>query len=418
VWYECLKRPDKTDRTGEPMRMMNGAKLLRRPEGPRTNLLELFFDLAFVVAIALLSVELMQNLRWSGAFQTLILLFTMYLLWSTTTWVTDLYDTERPAIQLLITATMLGSLVMVAALPDAFGERGLIFAGAYVAVHIGRGLFFIVVMRGHALQRRSIRVLTWFSISAVPWIAGAIVPGTARGILWTCAVAIDYTATILRYPTPRLGRSPQSEWAVMVEHLAERDRQLFIISLGQLILVIAVAYSESDFTLDRTAAFVASFATTVLFWRIYLYGAGELLAEAGAAAPDPDRLARLASFAHLIMLTGIVTTAVGDQLVINHPLGHTRPAWTAVILGGPALFLAGLVLFEYEVFTHVPRSRPIGVLVLAALMPVMLFVPPLLGAFAATAVLIAISIADVAIARRRPPKMASPPGRPGVSRMS
>jgi low temperature requirement protein LtrA len=339
----------------------------------------------------------------------------MYLVWSTTTWVTDLYDTERPAIQLLVTATMLGSLVMVAALPDAFGERGMIFAGAYVAIHIGRGLFFIAVMRGHELQRRSIRVLTWFGMSAVPWIAGAVVPGAAREILWTFAVAIDYAATILRYPTPGLGRSPQSEWAVMVEHLAERDRQLFIISLGQLILVTAVTYSESDFTLDRTAAFVASFATTVLFWRIYLYGAGELLAEAGAAAPDPDRLARLASFAHLIMMAGIVATAVGDQLVINHPLGHTRPAWTAVILGGPALFLAGLVLFEHEVFTRVPRSRPTGVLALAALMPVTLFVPPMLGAFAATAVLTAISIADAAGARRRPPKMASPPGRPEVS---
>jgi low temperature requirement protein LtrA len=406
---------DKTDRTGEPMRMMSGAKLLRRPEGPRTNLLELFFDLAFVVAIAEMSRGLIQDLRWSGAFQTLILLFAMWLIWSTTTWITDLYDTERPAIQLLVTASMLGSLVMVAALPNAFGKHGLIFAGAYVAIHIGRGLFFIVVMRGHELQRRSVRVLMWFGVSAVPWIAGAVVLGRARGVLWTLAIAVDYTATILRYPTPWLGRSPQSEWSVMVEHLAERDRQIFIIALGQLILVTAVTYSDNDFTFGRTAAFVASFATTVLFWRIYLYGAGELLAEAGSAAPDPDHLARSAAFAHLIMLAGIVATAVGDQLVIGLPLGHTHPAWTAVILGGPALFLAGLALFEYEVFTHVPRSRPIGVLVLAALIPATMFVPPLLAALAATAVLTAISVTDAASARRRPPKMPSPPGRPKVS---
>ncbi|WP_088960230.1 low temperature requirement protein A [Micromonospora purpureochromogenes] len=40
-------------------------KLLRGPEEPRTNFLELFFDLVFVVALAQLSHGLIQDLRWS-----------------------------------------------------------------------------------------------------------------------------------------------------------------------------------------------------------------------------------------------------------------------------------------------------------------------------------------------------------------
>jgi low temperature requirement protein LtrA len=112
------------------------------------------------------------------------------------------------------------------------------------------------------------------------------------------------------------------------------------------------------------------------------------------------------------MIAGIVVTAVGAELVITHPRGHTQPASVAVILGGPALFIAGRAIFEYTVFTRVSRDRPIGLLVLAALTPAMLHVPPLIVALAATAILTAIAFADAARARGRPPERPSPPGRP------
>ncbi|WP_281180951.1 low temperature requirement protein A [Micromonospora rhizosphaerae] len=232
----------------------SGAKLLRRPEEPRrANFLELFFDLVFVVALVQLSNGLVQDLTWSGAFQTLVLLLAMWWVWSVTAWVTDLYDPQRSAIQLLVTASMLGSLVMVVALPDAFGERGLVFAGMYAAIHVGRQIFLVLTLRGHELQRRSVRVLFWFGVSAVPWIAGALAHGAARGALWTLAVAVDYTARGFRFPTPGLGRSPESEFPIVAEHLAERYRQLFVIALGELILDIALTLSGSGFAADRTA---------------------------------------------------------------------------------------------------------------------------------------------------------------------
>ena len=74
-----------------------------------------------------------------------------------------------------------------------------------------------------------------------------------------------------------------------------------------------------------------SFVGTALFWRIYIYRSGELLPAAIAAAPHPDRLAVSALTAHLLMMAGVVATAVGDELVIAHPLGHTPPAWIAAI---------------------------------------------------------------------------------------
>jgi hypothetical protein len=66
------------------------------------------------------------------------------------------------------------------------------------------------------------------------------------------------------------------------------------------------------------------------------------------------------------MIAGLVAISVGDEFVIRHPAGHIRPAWIAVILGGPALFLAGRAIFQYVLFSHVSKNRAIGVLALAA----------------------------------------------------
>jgi low temperature requirement protein LtrA len=387
--------------------------LLRSPGEPReATFLELFFDLAFVFALTQLSHVLIRDLSWGGAFQTLVLMLVMWQVWSSTAGLTDRFDPQRPAIQLLVIATMVASLVMAAALPGAFGRSGLIFAGGYVAIQLGRGLFLMLVLRGHELHRTSGRVVFWAGVSALPWMAGAVLRDPSRGAFWALAAAVDYTAIILRFPTPRLGRAPMSELPAVAEHLSERYRQFFIIALGELILITGVALSSSGFAAVRTAGFVVSIAITVLVWRIYIYRAGEVLSAAIAVSAEPSRLARSASYTHLVMVAGVVGTAVGGQLVIERPLGPTQPAWIAVIFGGPALFLAGRAMFEYEVFSRVSPDRPIGVLTLVVLAPAMLLVPPLLVALVPTAVLAGIAISDVVGTRGRPPEPPSPPGRP------
>ncbi|MGC5017445.1 low temperature requirement protein A [Micromonospora sp. DT47] len=383
--------------------------LLRSPGDPqRPAFLELFFDLAFVFALTQLSHGLIEDLSWSGAFQTLVLLLAVWSVWSLTATITDRLNPQRSAVQLLVIATMVGSLVMAVAVPDAFGDTGLIFAGAYVAIQVGRGVTLLVILRDHELRLAAVRVLFWSIVSAPPWIIGAVAEDAARGALWALAVAVDYTAGRLRYPTPGLGRSPTWQGTVAGEHLAERYRQVFIIALGEDILVTGLALSSRGFAADRTMAFLLSIATTVLMWRIYLHRAGQSLAEAIAAAPAPERLARSALMAHLLMVAGIVVTAVGDELLVTHPFGHTEPSSIAVILGGPALFVLGRATFEYAVYGHVSRDRPIGLLVLAAIAPATLLGPPLLAALAATAVLAGIAVTDAARDWEREP---APPRR-------
>ncbi|GAA5186342.1 low temperature requirement protein A [Rugosimonospora acidiphila] len=372
----------------------------------------MFFDLVFVLALSQLSRGLSQDLSWSGALQALVLLLALCWVWVHTAGLTDIFDPQRPQVQLVVTASMLGALVMAAVAPQAFGTRGLVFAGTYLVIQSGRGLFIVLVLRGQDQRRLYLRVLFWTGVSALPWIAGAVAQDSARRILWTLAVAADYASSTLRWPTPGLGRAPASEFVIASGHLAERYRQFFIIALGELILVTGLAFSGGGLGADRSAALVVSFATTALLWRIYIYRAGEVLGTAIGAARDAVRVGLPMTYAHVIMVGGIVLTAVGQELVIAHPLAHRRSAWTAVILGGPALFLVGRALFEYAVFARVSRDRPIGLLVLAAMTPAMLLLPPLPAATAATAVLTGIAVADANRARGRLPEPPSPLGGP------
>ena len=171
-----------------------------------------------------------------------------------------------------------------------------------------------------------------------------------------------------------------------------------------------LTFGTGEFTADRSAATLVAFATTALLWRIYIHRAGALLADAMTAVPDPRRVFLWTVYSYAIMVAGIVAIAVGGELVIQHPLGHTDPAWIAVILGGPALFLAGRATLEYAVFGRVSRPRVIGALALIALTPAMRAAPPLAVATAAALILAGVAVADAVRARRRPSEQPSPPG--------
>ncbi|MEU6078879.1 low temperature requirement protein A [Micromonospora sp. NPDC047074] len=384
---------------------------VRDPEAPRrVTLLELFFDLVFVVALALISRNLVHGLDWTRAAQSLILLAALWWTWAITTLITDMYDAERTEIKLLITAVMFGTLLMTTAIPEAFEARGIVFAATYVAIHLGRGLFLMPTVRRHQeSQRRAARVFSWFAVSAVPWMVGAYVSGNARLVLWALALAIDYVGFRLAYPVPGLGVVPEKQRTVTAEHLSERYQQFFIIALGDAILTIGTLFSLEHSEAENIAAFAIAFFTTLLLWRIYVHKSGELLPLAIATSRAPNKFLETAPYTHLLMVAGVVTTAAGFELVLKHPLGHTPPAWVAVILGGPALFLLGRSAFEYEVFSRVSLSRPGGLLALLSLAPAVLFLPPLYTSLAAMLVLAGVAVADTRRSRGRPPEAPAPP---------
>ncbi|MET8305424.1 low temperature requirement protein A [Micromonospora sp. NPDC005173] len=369
-------------------------RLLRGKDVPLSaSFLELFFDLAFVLALSQLAQHFLADLSLVGGLRTALLLAAVWWIWVTTTWLADWYDPETPAIRGLLVGATLGSLLVGVAIPQALDGRGPLFAGAYVAVHLARGVVTVQMLRGHPRQSRALRILNWYAVSAVPWLIGAFLPEW-RVPLWLLALAIDLIGPRLGWPTPRLGRARQQELHLTGEHFAERYQQIMIIALGELVLVAGLTYSGTRLSLPETAAFLLVFATAVLIGLLYVTPAGQRLGPAIERA-DPSRLGVTTSYLHLVMIAGVVATAVGAEVSIAHPteIGHTTAV--VVILGGPTLFLVGRILFSVAVHRRLSWARVVGLfaLVLAA---VALRLPLVAVSAVATGVLIVVAVLDQA----------------------
>lgn len=185
-----------------------------------------------------------------------------------------------------------------------------------------------------------------------------------------------------------------------------------MIALGEAILAVGIAYTAgAGFkSVAATLGLVIAFVTTVLLWRIYIFRAGALTGRAVMSAHDPARLGRFAAAAHVLMIMGIVSTAVGHELVQHHPTGRTYPTWLAVIVGGPALYLVGRALLEHVVFSRVSAPRVLGVAALLLLTIPLAFAPALAAVAAVPVVLLAITLADIRRSAGKPTEVALPGG--------
>ena len=119
---------------------MRTSSLLRergRQDSNRVAMVELFFDLVFVFAVTQLSHALLDNLSVRGALQTLLLFLAVWWLWIFTSWVTNWLDPGPRTGASDVVRLMLGGLLLSSSIPQAFGERGLVF-GVRVRGDAGR----------------------------------------------------------------------------------------------------------------------------------------------------------------------------------------------------------------------------------------------------------------------------------------
>jgi low temperature requirement protein LtrA len=386
----------------------------------RATFLELFFDLVYVFALTRISARAFEDLTasparehaWAavtGGGKTLLLLLALWAVWQGTAWTTSRYDPYRVPLQIVVLTALVSSMVMGVATPRAFSETELMFATAYVLAQVTRPLILSIALGPHPYRRLKVRMTVVFAVSGVFWIGGALLPTNGQVMLWALALLVEYLAGRCGWPVPGLGRSTISKWEIAGEHLAERYQQFFLVALGETILVAGFAYSRDPYGSRHAWAFTLAVATSIMLWRIYVQRAGQILGEAVMKARHPANIGRSAADTHLVMVVGLSATAVGYELIIDHPLGHTPPSWLAMVLGGPALFLAGRARFEYEVFGRVSPSRWIAILVLVAAAVPLLFVPGLVASAAGMLVLGGVAVADARRARGAPPEAAATP---------
>ncbi len=375
--------------TSEPPRR----RLTRLGGSVHVGGIELFFDLVYVFTIIQLSHYLLHDMSWRGAAETAVLFLAVWWGWNYTAWAMNWLDPEHAGVRALLAVLMLAALGMAIAIPGAFADKAGLFATAYVFFQLLRSAFMVAVFRGQVMGRNYAQLLTWSAIAGVIWIVGVFVPDDTRLGVWALAVAVDYAAPRIGFWLPGAGATQMSDWPLAEEHLAERNRLVFIIALGESILILGFALSEVELTTAVTTAAVVGFATIVMLWWLYF---SFRLGNAEHQAPDARNATAMArtayAYAHALMVGGAIVVAVGIEQITLHPLDDATWPLVGTVLGGPAIYLVGNIIFNVARTGAVPRSRLVALAALAALAPMSQVMSTLVLGLSALTVLTVLAV--------------------------
>lgn len=357
---------------------------------------ELAFDLVTAFSVTQVSHQLLEHLTARGVAEALIVWFAVWLGWQYGCWFTNWFEPRLPRVRVILFATMLTMLVVAAAIPEAFGARGLVFASAYAAMQVGRAACIVALLpRGHPLRANYLRILGWMCIAACFWIAGALVGENERILLWAAAIACEYFSPMFGFALPGLGRSRTSDWTIEGGHLAERCQAFVIVALGEtLVATGGTLTATAAWTGAVLSALMATFLGTLAMWWLYFGTSSEDATATITASSDPGRIGAYLHYAHAILVGGIIATAVGNDLVLAHPGGHLGTAEVVALVVGPAIYLLGSAVYKHVVCGRVPRSHLLGALALVALVPVGFATSLLAMGWLTTAVLLAVGLRD------------------------
>jgi low temperature requirement protein LtrA len=342
--------------------------VFRGTEG-RVGFAELFFDLVFVFAITQVSHHLLYHFDRTGAVQATLIFLAVWWVWIYTTWVLNRLDPERFAVRMLLFALMLLGLFLSMSIPQAFGDRALVFAATYVAMQAGRTAFVWVHAAGDdRLRSTYLRILIWFLAAALFWIGGALLPPGARLAVWTLALAVEYLGPAAGFAVPGLGRDVTQNWTVKGGHMAERCGLFVIIALGETLLVSGATFADAAWTGPGVGAFLGSVVLSIAMWWVYFHIGHHRATHQIETSDDPGRIARLSfTYAHIPIVAGVVLSAVGCERAIAHPSDPGHMGDLLTLLGGNVLFLAGNGWFKRLSARWFPLSHLVGIGLSAAL---------------------------------------------------
>jgi low temperature requirement protein LtrA len=356
--------------TETPTRSHRFAGALR--EGERVSPLELFFDLIFVLALTQSTTLMYHNLSWEGLAQGILVLALLWWAWVGYAWLTSVLDPEDDAVRIAIFAAMAALLIVSLALPEAFDGLAVTFAVAYGAVRIGHIALFVLASRDDPALRHSVAGLgAGTAIGIALLIAGALAGGAVRGALWGLALLLDMAEPFF---------FGSEGWRLVPAHFAERHGLIIIIALGESIVAIG-AGANLGLSAGIAAAAILGVALAAAMWWIYfdvvaLVSARRLIR--AASGRQQNELARDAySYLHFLMIAGIVLVALGLKTILGDVNGQLESAPAFALLGGVAIYLLGHVAFRFRQIRTVNKQRLLLALVLFALLPAAINLPPL-----------------------------------------
>ena len=333
--------------------------------GGRVMPLELFFDLVFVLGLTQCTALMAGEPSWRGLAKGMLVLATLWWCWVGYAWLTSVVDPEEGAVRLALIAAMAAMLVVALAIPDAFDDRGLLFAGAYGVVRAAHIALFVIASRDDPALRRSVIGLAVGAAMGVGLIATAsLADGVLQGAIWVVALAVDMATPLL---------FGAEGWKLEPGHFAERHGLIVIIALGESIVAIGVG-AEGRLGAWEVVGAVLGVCVAAALWWLY-FDVVALVAERRLhnAAPGRERneIARDSfSLLHLPMIAGIALVALGLKKTLEHVEDPLKIEIAAAMLGGLVAYLLAHVAFRWRNVHRFSSQRVAAAVAFAILVPV------------------------------------------------
>ena len=345
---------------------MRGLNVPEQDEDFTADPVELFFDLAFVYAFSRLVAHLVHHPDWTGAWEAALLFGILWLPWSWFTWSANAVPGNQRIVRLVFLIATAVTVPMAASVETAFDSGGSTFALAGGAIMLMSVALQLVSLDNDSETFRSAVRLGWpVLIAIVLLVIGGFVDGDARVALWVAMVVITFVATMF---------AGRGEWIVRSGHFAERHGLILIIALGEVIVAIGIAVSNSldDGGLDgstRIGLLAAGVFAGLLWWSYFdrVLPALEHKAEELDGQPRGPYARDVYTWSHAPIIGGVVAAAAAVEEILLHPSDPLYAEFRTMFVVGLALMWGGIAIAVFRAWGVIARERLVGLAVIALL---------------------------------------------------
>jgi low temperature requirement protein LtrA len=352
------------------------------------TVLELFFDLCFVVAVAqaasALHDQIAENHVGDGVVGYAMVFFAIWWAWMNFTWFASAYDTDDVPYRLTTLVQIAGALILAAGVPDAMigGDLTVITLG-YVVMRLAMVTQWLRAAGSDPPHRRSsLRFAAGVAAVQVGWVLRLLLPEGPGYAGFLVLAAAELAVPIWAE------RAAPTSWHP--RHIAERYGLFTLIVLGECVLsstlAIEAALAEDAALADLATTAAGGLLTVFAMWWLYfakeahelltslragiVWGYGHYLVFASAAAVGAGLAVNVDAVTHHAAIgpraaaasftipVALFLLAVWALQVAPHHLGR----WTgAVVPAAAALVLASTFSPEPVLLTGLVAAAMITV---------------------------------------------------------
>jgi low temperature requirement protein LtrA len=296
----------------------------RSQEHRASTPLELFFDLCFVVGIALAAAALHHDVgqgHWSHGLAGFVMtFFAVWWAWMNFTWFASAYDTDDALYRLVTLVQITGVLVLAAGVPRAFdGDAGIVTLG-YVVMRLALAAQWLRAAHGDPVNGRvGRRYAAGIATCQLAWLLRLAAPDGWQVVLFVLVALAELSVPLIAE------RDAETPWHA--EHIAERYGLFFMIVLGEGVLAattaVQVGMDEGQYPgAVLVVAAAGAVLTFAMWWLYFLLPADRFL--------TGNRVSFVWGYGHFVIFASAAAVGAGLGVAVDGATHHTEIGGTAV----------------------------------------------------------------------------------------